>query len=1233
MELYMMNRQHGRMILEAVKHGSLIWPSIEENRVTRPKKYSKLSSTEAIQADCDVKATNIILQGLPPEVYALVSNHKVAKELWERIQLLMQATSLTKQEREYSGLIILVFQKSDDPINAINHMMSFFNHIMSFLTAVVTSRFPTTNNQLRNSSNPRQQATINNGRVTLQPIQGRQTSLADGTSRTYTQRASGNNSEKQRTVICYNYKGEGHMSKQCTKPKRKQDESWFKDKTIITDNAAYQANDLDAYDSDCDELNTAKVALMANLSHYGSDALDEINMDNKSVNDTLTAELERYKEQVKILKEGQNVDLKNKDNISNSCAQSVEIDHLKQTLSEHLKEKESLMQTVTLLKNDFKKEKSRNIDREIALEQRIKHLDNIVFIRAQQLEPKLYDSNVIEKTNAIVIHDTEETLMLAEEIRSKMLLKEKDSMMLEKKVNTTPVNYNSVNSSEPTPSSRPTKVEVPKELPKVSMSQEKDMVIKKLKGRIKSLSGNMKEDKIKNKLEEIETINIKLDHRVTKLIAENEHLKQTYKKLYDLIKSSQTAYVLHSKLNVNFDLKHVTCNCCLFSDNHDSCVLDFINNVNARVKSKSVKKTLKRKVWKPTGKVFTNTGYIWRRTCRTFTIVGNACPLTKITTTAEVPLRKPIALESDTTKPVVGISHETSVARSPQQNDVFKRRNRTLIEVARTMLNYAKTLLFLWEEAVATACYTQNHSIIRLCHGKTPYELLHDKLPDLSCFIVDHPAPAVIAPFAEVVAPEPAASTSSPSSTTIDQDAPSPSNSQTTPETQSSIIPNNVEENNHDLDVAHMNNNPFFGISILEVPSNQSSSTNVIHIIVHPDHKISKHNSKWTKDHLLENIIGKLARPVSTRLQLHEQAIFCYYDAFLTSVKPKTYKDALTQSCWIKSMQEKLNEFKRLRVWVLVPRPDKVMVVTLKRIYKVKLDKLGGILKNNARLVARGYRQEEGVDFVESFAPEKVYVSQPDGFVDTDNPNHVYKQKKALYGLKQAPRAWYDMLSSFLISQDFSKGSMDPTLLICRDSKELLLVQIYVDDIIFAASTPDLCDVFAKIMCSKFKMSMMGKISFFVGPQISQSPRGIFINQSKYALKSLKKYDFESCDPVDTPMVEKSKLVEDKEGNAVDPSHYCVMIGTLLYLIASRPDLQFAICMYARYQARPTEKHLHAVKRIFRYLRGTVNRGLWYPKNSLITLTTFADADHACCQDTRRSKSGSMQFLGDRLVI
>ncbi|GKD42036.1 retrovirus-related pol polyprotein from transposon TNT 1-94, partial [Tanacetum coccineum] len=206
---------------------------------------------------------------------------------------------------------------------------------------------------------------------------------------------------------------------------------------------------------------------------------------------------------------------------------------------------------------------------------------------------------------------------------------------------------------------------------------------------------------------------------------------------------------------------------------------------------------------------------------------------------------------------------------------------------------------------------------------------------------VDLPALEVITPIDEVVSPVPTVSTGSPSSTTVDQDAPSPSNSQTTPETQSPVIPNDVEKDNHDIEVAHMSNDPYFGIPIPEIPSDQSLSSDSIHTIVHPDHQISEHNRKWTKDHPLENIIGELNRPVSITLQLYEQALFYYYDAFLIAVDPKLYQDALTQACWIEAMQEELNEFKRLGVWELVPRPDKVMVITLKWIYKVKLDELG----------------------------------------------------------------------------------------------------------------------------------------------------------------------------------------------------------------------------------------------------------------------------------------------------
>ncbi|GJU35933.1 hypothetical protein Tco_1184287 [Tanacetum coccineum] len=450
MELYMMNRPYGRMILASIEKGLLVWPTIIVDGVTRPKEYTELTPVETIQADRDIKAINIIQQGLPTEIYALrklydefdkftykkgeslheyylrstqlLNDMNIYKMPLEQFQVNTKFLNLLpaewskfvtdvklvkdlhttnvdqihahlEQHERHANEVRLMHKRSSDPLALVaSHQMTH-------------SRYPTTNNQLRNSSNLRQQATINDGRVIVQPVQGRQISYAEGTTRTFTPGASGNNSGKQRIGTCYNCKGEGYMSKQFTKPRRKRDDSWFKDKN---------ASHTDCHYSRCC-LSIMIVALVANLSHYGSDALaksnvvnhseteitnalilsvieqlktqvanyTKINLENKTVNDTLTAELERYKEQVKVLNEGQNVDFKKKDNVSDSCAQSVEIDHLKQTLSEHLKEKESLMQKVSLLKDDFKKEESRNIDKEIALEKRIKQLDNIIFKRDQ----------------------------------------------------------------------------------------------------------------------------------------------------------------------------------------------------------------------------------------------------------------------------------------------------------------------------------------------------------------------------------------------------------------------------------------------------------------------------------------------------------------------------------------------------------------------------------------------------------------------------------------------------------------------------------------------------------------------------------------------------------------------------------------------------------------------------------------------------------------------------------
>nr|GEV81471.1 integrase, catalytic region, zinc finger, CCHC-type, peptidase aspartic, catalytic [Tanacetum cinerariifolium] len=476
MEIYMMNRLHGRMILEP------------------------------IQADCDVKATNIILQGLPPEVYALVSNPKVTKELWEMIQLLMQGTSLTKHEREYVKLVrdlhttnveqlhgylgqheFHANEKGDDPIDVINHMMYF-------LTAVVTSRYPTTNNQLRNSSNTRQQATINNGRVTLQPIQRRQNSL----------------------IV------EGQATQ-----------------TVITHNAAYQANDLDAYDSYCDELNTAKVALTENLSHYGSDALAEVynhdNVNNNMINHVVQVML--------------------------SSKQSNIINHSETEITSY----------------------SNSIPYSQLLSNRSAHSDYLK-------------------------HTPEEAVILREIVE-----------------------------------------------------QGKSKSFKCLL-RLYVLQAIPKDKKQRPPC----------STQRNKVKAHPRTVKSRLKYKNYAVEPKRTASVQHSKPNVNSKLKCVTCNGCMFSDNHDLCGLDFINNMNARVKSKYVKKKSKKKVWKPTGKVFINIRYTWRSTSRTFTIVGNESPLTRITTTTKVPSRKSIAVDTDTPKLVVALVYSRKPRISKSTDSVSK---------------------------------------------------------------------------------------------------------------------------------------------------------------------------------------------------------------------------------------------------------------------------------------------------------------------------------------------------------------------------------------------------------------------------------------------------------------------------------------------------------------------------------------------------------------------------------
>ena len=353
---------------------------------------------------------------------------------------------------------------------------------------------------------------------------------------------------------------------------------------------------------------------------------------------------------------------------------------------------------------------------------------------------------------------------------------------------------------------------------------------------------------------------------------------------------------------------------------------------------------------------------------------------------------------------------------------------------------------------------------------------------------------------------------------------------------------------------------------------------------------------KTPRDLTLDNVISKIEKGVSKRNSLNN---FCKTMAFVSQVKPKNLEEALQDSNWI-AMQEELNQFEHNEVWSLVPRTHEMNIVGTKWVYRNKMDKHGAITKNKARLVAKGYNQKEGIDFGETYAPvarleavrlllafssiqgfklfqmdvksaflngyinEEVFVSQPPGFEDHKNPEHVYMLKKALYGLKQAPRQWYERLSEFLLSQGYSRGNYDKTLFIKKKREDIILVQVYVDDIIFGSTNEEMCEDFVKTMKSEFEMSMLGEMNFFLGLQVKQLKDGIFVSQEKYCKELLKRFDMDQCKAINTPISTSCQLEQDCAGKSVDQSKYKGLIGSLLYLTASRPDIMFVVCLCAR---------------------------------------------------------------------
>ncbi|GJT80867.1 retrovirus-related pol polyprotein from transposon TNT 1-94 [Tanacetum coccineum] len=485
-----------------------------------------------------------------------------------------------------------------------------------------------------------------------------------------------------------------------------------------------------------------------------------------------------------------------------------------------------------------------------------------------------------------------------------------------------------------------------------------------------------------------------------------------------------------------------------------------------------------------------------------------------------------------------GITHNFSASRTPQSNGIVERKNRTLQEMSRTMLNEQSLPQKFWRNAVDTSTYILNKILIRAILGKTPYEILRGRKPTLDYFRVFGSKCFIL----------------------------------------------NTKDYLTKFDPKY-----YEGVFLDEEEAiREIEKKNLENVVEDETLEIEEIvNIKESRNHSLENIIGNLNQRTLRSQAQNQSNFYC----FISTIEPKNVNEVLGDESWIVTMQEELNQFIANDVWELVPQPKNMTIIGTKWVFRNKLDENGIVSQNKARILLayacaldfKLFQMDVKSAFLNSFINEEVYVAQPLGFIDFEKLDHAYKLKKALYGLKQAPKA-------------------------CSN---LIIVQIYVDDIIFGSTCQDMCDEFAKIMHDEFEMSMMGELNFFLGLQIKQMEDGIFFNQSKYIKEMLKKFGLEDSKPMKTPMSSDTKLTKDEECESIDSTKYRGMIGGLLYLTASRPDIMFSVCLCARFKEAPKTSHLEAVKRIFRYIKGTTHLGLWYPKGTGIETVVYANSDHA----------------------
>ena len=620
-----------------------------------------------------------------------------------------------------------------------------------------------------------------------------------------------------------------------------------------------------------------------------------------------------------------------------------------------------------------------------------------------------------------------------------------------------------------------------------------------------------------------------------------------------------------------------------------------------------------------------------------------------------------------------GIKHEFSAPITPQQNGIVERKNRVLLDMSRVILNCKNLAKHFWAEAVNTSCYIANRAYLRPGTKKTPYELWKGKRPQVKYFRIFGSTCYILRDREHLGKFDSRSDEGIFLGYSTTSRAYRVYNVRT--KTMMESINVVVDDLGASLEIAQ-DNDELFSQEITQesVPrdspsTSQSINTSSLVDESSIDTQNVNHSQKDTtrvKDGLdPSNIVGPSNTGVKTRRQIEEEI---NYVCYVSSIEPKNIKSALLDDEWIVAMEEELNQFARNDVWYLVPRPKNVNVIGTKWIYKNKTDNDGNVVRNKARLVAQGYTQVEGIDFDETFAPvarlesirllfavachlnfklhqmdvktaflngvlqEEVFVEQPKGFEDPHFPNHVYKLKKALYGLKQAPRAWYDRLSTHLLSKGYTRGIVDKTLFVKRNNGEFTIAQVYVDDIVFGSTSDDEVKTFTQVMSNEFEMSLMCELTHFLGLQVDQKHDGLFFSQSKYAKDLVKKFGLEDCKIAKSPMSTSVSLQHDPSEKCVDQTLYRSMIGSLLYLTASRPDISYSVGVCARFQSDPKESHLKAVKRIIKYVLGTIDYGIFYTKDTNISIVAFCDADWGGNKDERKSTSGGCFYVGNNLV-